>query len=129
MASIFITFQLQSKSFNFKFGHLWMIFEQTTKAIALLFGQKCLIFITFQSAIKINQVQSWSFLSHFWPNSKAIALVVCSHIIQRKPTLNLIDFDCRLKSDENSLMFGQKVRLILVIFLKNATKINDQVEI
>ena len=40
-----------------------VISEQNTKAIALLFGQKCLIFITFQSAIKINQFQIWSFLS------------------------------------------------------------------
>ena len=38
-----------------------VIFRQTTKVIALLFGQKCLIFITFQSAIKINQFQFWSF--------------------------------------------------------------------
>ena len=36
-----------------------VIFRQNTKAIALLFGQKCLIFITFQSAIKINQFQFW----------------------------------------------------------------------
>ena len=40
-----------------------VIFQQNTKAIALLFGQKCLIFITFQSAIKINQFQIWSCLS------------------------------------------------------------------
>ena len=40
-----------------------VICEQNTKAIALLFGQKCLIFITFQSAIKINQFQIWSFVS------------------------------------------------------------------
>ena len=40
-----------------------VIFQQNTKAIALLFGQKCLIFITFQSAIKINQYQIWSFFS------------------------------------------------------------------
>ena len=39
------------------------MFEQTTKAIALLFRQKSLIFITFQSAIKINQFQIWSFSS------------------------------------------------------------------
>ena len=37
------------------------ILWQNTKAIALLFGQKWLIFITFQSAIKINQFQIWSF--------------------------------------------------------------------
>ena len=40
-----------------------VMFGQTTKPIALLFGQKCLIFITFQSAIKINQFQFWSFLA------------------------------------------------------------------
>ena len=40
-----------------------VIFGQNTKAIALLFGQKCLIFITFQSAIKINQCQLWAFLA------------------------------------------------------------------
>ena len=38
-------------------------FHQNTKAIALLFGNKCLIFITFQSAIKINQCQSWLFVT------------------------------------------------------------------
>ena len=38
-----------------------VIFRQNTKVIVLLFGQKCLIFITFQSAIKINQFQFWSF--------------------------------------------------------------------
>ena len=49
-----------------------VIFGQNTKAIALLFGQKSLIFITFQSAIKINQFQIWSFLSQ---NTKVIALL------------------------------------------------------
>ena len=39
-----------------------VIFGQNTKAIALLFGHKWLIFITFQCVIKINQFQSWSFL-------------------------------------------------------------------
>ena len=40
---------------------MWVNFGQNTKAIALLFGQNWLIFITFQSAIKINQLQFWSF--------------------------------------------------------------------
>ena len=40
-----------------------LIFEQNTKAIALLFGEKWLIFITFQSAIEINEFEIWSFLS------------------------------------------------------------------
>ena len=39
-----------------------VIFRQNTKVIALLFGHKSLIFITFQSAIKINQFQLWSFI-------------------------------------------------------------------
>ena len=92
---IFITVNLQSKSINFKFGHVspkyqgysltsWpkmphchqfsvcnqtqsishlFIRHQNTKAIALRFGHKCLIFITFQSAIKINQFHIWSFLT------------------------------------------------------------------
>ena len=40
-----------------------VIFGQNTKAIALLFGQKSLIFITFQSAIKINECQCRSVLA------------------------------------------------------------------
>ena len=39
-----------------------VICGQNTKAIALLFGQKWLIFITFQCSIKINQFQVWSFV-------------------------------------------------------------------
>ena len=38
-----------------------VIFRQNTKVIALLFSHECLSFITFQSAIKINQFQIWSF--------------------------------------------------------------------
>ena len=37
--------------------------RQNTKAIALLFGQNWLIFITFQSAIKMNEFQVWSFFA------------------------------------------------------------------
>ena len=39
-----------------------VIFRQNTKAIALLFRQNCLIFITFQSALKLDQFQFQSFL-------------------------------------------------------------------
>ena len=46
--------------------------RQNTKVIALLFGQNWLIFITFQSAIKINQFQVWSF---FGKKTKVIALL------------------------------------------------------
>ena len=37
-----------------------LIFRQNTEGIALLFGQTSLIFIIFQSVIKINQFQCWS---------------------------------------------------------------------
>ena len=57
---------MQSKSINVKCCHFWLIFGQNTKSIALLFGQKWLIFITFQSAIKINQFQVLSCVAHFW---------------------------------------------------------------
>ena len=56
-ASLSSLFNLQSKSVNFKFGHVSPKYQGY---IALRFGQKCLIFITFQSAIKINQFQVWS---------------------------------------------------------------------
>ena len=91
-ASLSSLFNLQSKSVNFKFGHVspkyqgysltfWpdmpyfhhfslcsqhqsisnlVTSHQDTKAIALLFGQTFLIFITFQSAVTINQFQIWS---------------------------------------------------------------------
>ena len=65
---------LQSKSINFNFGHFSLIFCQNTKAIALLFGQNWLIFITFQSAIKINQFQFRSFVAHFWPQYQGYSL-------------------------------------------------------
>ena len=51
-------------------------FRQNTKAIALLFAQNWLIFITFQCAIKINQFQFGLF---FAKNTKAIALLFAQH--------------------------------------------------
>ena len=43
-------------------------------------------------------------MRHFWPNSKAIALVFCPKL----PKLKLIDFDWRLKSDENEACLAKK---------------------
>ena len=40
-------------------------------------------------------------MSQFWPKSKAIALVFWPKMSEQLPKLKLIDFDCRLKSDEN----------------------------
>ena len=62
------------------------MFEQNTKAIALLFRQKWLMFITFQSAIKINQ---WSNLVMFEQNTKAIALFL-HHLSKNQSILNLL---------------------------------------
>ena len=67
-------FNLQSNSINFNFGHFSLMFGQNTKAIALLFGQNWLIFITFQSAIKINQFQFRSFFAHVWAKYQGYSL-------------------------------------------------------
>ena len=74
MASFSSLFNLQSKSINFNVGHFSLMFGQNTKAIALLFGQKWLIFITFQSAIKINKCEFRSFVAHFWPKYQGYSL-------------------------------------------------------
>ena len=47
-------------------------------------------------------------MSHFWPKSKAIALVFCPKLSQKWPKLKLIEFDCRLKSDENEPFLAKK---------------------
>ena len=49
-----------------------VIFGQNTKAIALLFGQNWLIFITFHSAIKVNQFQFEN--GHFWAKYQGYSL-------------------------------------------------------
>ena len=49
---------------------IFVIFRQNTKVIALRFAHKWLIFITFQSPIKINQFQFSSFfgkIPRLWP--------------------------------------------------------------
>ena len=85
---------MQSKSINFNFGHCSLIFGQHTKAIALLFGQNWLIFITFQCAIKINQFQCRSFSLNFGQNTKAIALLFGQN------WLIFITFQCAIKINQ-----------------------------
>ena len=51
-----------------------VIFGQNTKAIALLFGQKWLIFITFQCVIKINFFNFQSQNGHFWAKYQGYSL-------------------------------------------------------
>ena len=43
-------------------------------------------------------------MRHDWPKTKAIALVFCSKVTN----LKLIDFDCRLTSDENEACLAKK---------------------
>ena len=104
-----------------------VIFEQNTKAIALLFGQKWLIFITFQSSIKINQFQIWSFLSK---NTKAIALLFGQKLAhfhyfsmfnQNQSISNLVIFEQNTKAI--ALLFGQK--WLIFITFQSSIKINQ----
>ena len=103
-----------------------VIFHQNTKAIALLFGQKCLIFITFQSAIKINQFQIWSFFTKyqgysltFWPKMPHFHhFSICN---QNQSISNLVIFHQNTKAI--ALPCGQKC-LIFITF-QSAIKINQ----
>ena len=103
-----------------------VIFHQTTKAIALLFGQKCLIFITFQSAIKINQFKFGHFSPKyqgysltFWPKMPHVHhFSICNQI---QSISNLVIFHQTTKAI--ALLFGQKC-LIFITF-QSAIKINQ----
>ena len=103
-----------------------VIFEQNTKAIALLFGQKWLIFITFQSSIKINQFQIWSVLSKipsysltFWP--KMAHFHHFSIFNQNQSISNLVIFEQNTKAI--ALLFGQK--WLIFITFQSSIKINQ----
>ena len=89
-----------------------VIYEQNTKAIALLFGQKSLIFITFQCSIKINQFQIWSCLERqyqgysltVWP--KIAHFHHISMFNQNHSFSNLVIYEQNTKAV--ALLFGQK---------------------
>ena len=88
-----------------------VMFGQNTKAIALLFGQNCLIFITFQCAIKINQFQFRSFLGKnqgysltFWPNL---------------PHFHHFSMCNQNQSISISVIFGQNTKAIALLFGQN----------
>ena len=101
-------------------------FQQNTKAIALLFGRTCLIFITFQSAIKINQCQIWSFFSKyqgysltFWAKMPHFHhFSICN---QTQSVSHLVIFQQNTKAIP--LLFGQKC-LIFITF-QSAIKLNE----
>ena len=103
-----------------------VIFEQNTKAIALLFGQKSLIVITFQWSITINQFQLCSFLSkipriqpYVWPNIAHFHHL--SMVNQNLSISNVVSFEQNTKAIV--LLFGQKS--LIVITCQCSIKINQ----
>ena len=104
-----------------------VMFWQNTKAIALLFGQTCLIFITFQSAIKLNQFQIWScfvkkyqgYSLTFWPNMPHFQhLSICNH---NQSISNLVIVWQNTKAI--ALPFGQKC--LIFITCQSAIELNQ----
>ena len=115
-------FNLQSKSINF----ILVIFGQNTKVLALLFGQKSLIFITCQSAIKINQFH----FGHFWPKYQGFSLTFWPKVAhfhhlsicnQNQSISILVSFGQNTKVI--ALLFGQKS--LVFITCQSAIKINQ----
>ena len=103
-----------------------VIFHHNTKAIALLFAQKCLIFICCQSAIKINQFQFWScspkyqgYSLTFWPKMPDFHhFSICN---QNQSISNLVI--CHQNTKAIALLSGQTC-LILITF-QSAININQ----
>ena len=103
-----------------------VIFRQNTKVIALLFGHKWLMFITFQSAIKINEFQFWSFFGScqgysltFWPKLAHFHhFSICN---QNQWISILVIF--RQNTKVIALRFGHK--WLIFITFQSAIKINE----
>ena len=64
-------------------------------------------------------------MSQFWPNSKAIALVFWPKMSEKSPKLKLIDFDCRLKRDDNEPILAKKLGYRLCILAKNEREMTE----
>ena len=89
-----------------------VISRQNTKVIALLFGQNSLIFITFQSAIKINQCQFWSFVGkipRLQPYFLAKNASLSSLFNLQSKSINSILVTCGQKYQGYSLTFWPKI--------------------
>ena len=102
-------------------------FRQNTKVIDLLFGQKSLSFITFQSAIKINQFQFWSFFGkiprlqpYFLATNRSFFynLSIC---YQNQSISMLVS--CQQNTNVIALLFGQKS--LIFITSQSAITINQ----
>ena len=89
-----------------------VICRQNTKVIALLFGQKCLIFITFQSAIKINQFNFghvWAKIPRLQPYFLAKNRSFSSLFNLQSKSINSILIMCGQKYQGYSLTFWPKI--------------------
>ena len=112
-------FNLQSKSINFNFGHFSLIFGQNTKSIALLFGQNWLIFITFHSAIKLNQFQFRSFFAHLWAKFQGYSLTFWPNLAHFHHFSICNQKSINFNFGHFSLMFGQNTKAIALPFSQN----------
>ena len=88
-----------------------VIFGQNTKAIALLFGQNCLIFITFQCAIKIINFN----FGHFWANYHGYSLTFWPKL----PHSHHFSMCNQNQSISISVIFGQNTKAIALLFGQN----------
>ena len=91
---------------------IFVIFRQNTKVIALLFAHKWLIFITFQSPIKINQFQFWSFfgkIPRLWPYFLPINGSFSSLVNHQSNSINFNFGHFSAKYQGYSLTFGPKM--------------------
>ena len=64
-------------------------------------------------------------MSQLWPTSKAIALVFWPKMSEQLPKLKLIEFDCRLNSDEHEPILAKKQGYSLGILAKNERTITE----
>ena len=110
---------MQSKSINFNVGHFSLNFGQNTKAIALLFGQNWLIFITFQCAIKINQFQFRSFFAHFWAKYQGYSLTFWPKLAHFHHFSMCNQNQSISMFGHFSLIFGQNTKAIALLFGQN----------
>ena len=104
-----------------------VICRQTTKGIALLFGQQSLIFITFQSAIKINQLLVWSVVGkipRLWPYLLAKNRSFSSLFNLQSKSINLNVGHFSAKYQGYSLTFWPIIAHVCIMF-QSAININQ----
>ena len=119
---------------NFNFGHFWVICGQNTKVIALQSGQKWLILITFQSAIKMNEFQLWSFLGDFWAKYQGYSLTFWPKMAEFDHFSICNQNECHFNFGHFWVIFGQNTKVIalpfgqkwlILITFQSAIKMNE----